>query len=248
VERQRSLRWEERLRATQSSLGTQEPILALRRQLASLSGGAAEAGECWLQLAKLCRSTGHYEAATTAVLEAVASRVPSAPLEQLQLLWDKGQPYRAVSEAQLLARQARERSLAAPFARAADHARFHAAVALQLAQWMAETGQAAKDDIVGGSPAALACLFCMWQQAASRADARFPSGRPPVGGLQAYCFPPAAAVPSPQSCLSRPPAWSQSPRRCCSATLCTWMRCVCVCWGGEGWKSVEEWGVRRGRG
>ncbi|KAI3426356.1 hypothetical protein D9Q98_008728 [Chlorella vulgaris] len=146
--RRRCLRWEERLRVTQSSLASQEPILALRRQLASLSGAAVEAGECWLQLAKLCRGTGHYEAATTAVLEAVASKVPAAPLEQLALLWDKGQPYRAVSEAQLLVRQAEAHSLAAPFAKQADHSRFHAQVALQLAQWMAETGQAAKDEIV----------------------------------------------------------------------------------------------------
>jgi hypothetical protein len=150
--RRRCLRWEERLRVTQSSLASQEPILALRRQLASLSGAAVEAGECWLQLAKLCRGTGHYEAATTAVLEAVASKVPAAPLEQLALLWDKGQPYRAVSEAQLLVRQAEAHSLAAPFAKQADHSRFHAQVALQLAQWMAETGQAAKDEIVGGWP------------------------------------------------------------------------------------------------
>lgn len=106
----------------------QEPILALRRQLASLSGAAAEAGECWLQLAQLCRGTGHYEAATTAVLEAVASRVPWAPLEHVQLLWDKGQPYRAVSEAQLLAQQAQGHALAAPFAKEADHSRFHAQV------------------------------------------------------------------------------------------------------------------------
>ena len=182
----------------------QEPILALRRQLASLSGAAAEAGECWLQLAQLCRGTGHYEAATTAVLEAVASKVPWAPLEHVQLLWDKGQPYRAVSEAQVLAQQAQEHRLAAPFASEKDHSRFHAQVggvaehrmlcmrcqesgsipaaclrsawacpvgdaqltaappcclplpvhnrqvALQLAQWMAETGQAAKDEITGG--------------------------------------------------------------------------------------------------
>ncbi|PSC70468.1 serine threonine-kinase ATR isoform X1 [Micractinium conductrix] len=149
AEWQISLRWEDRLRLTQSSLASQEPILALRRQLAALSGKAAEAGECWLQLAQLCRGTGHYETATTAVLEAVASRVPSAPLEHVQLLWDKGQPYRAVSEAQVLDRQAQEHTLPAPFADEKDHNRFAAEVALQLAQWLAETGQAAKDEIEG---------------------------------------------------------------------------------------------------
>ena len=38
AEWQISLRWEDRLRLTQSSLASQEPILALRRQLAALSG------------------------------------------------------------------------------------------------------------------------------------------------------------------------------------------------------------------
>lgn len=126
IERRKALRWDDRLRVTQSSLASQEPILALRHQLASLSGAPAEAGECWLQLAKLCRGTGHYEAATTAVLEAVASRVPWAPLEHVQLLWDKGQPYRAVSEAALLAAQAQGHVLAAPLADEAAHSRFHA--------------------------------------------------------------------------------------------------------------------------
>ncbi|KAL4421833.1 hypothetical protein ABPG77_001622 [Micractinium sp. CCAP 211/92] len=147
LERHRALRWDERLAATQSSLSTQEPILALRRQLAALSGAAEQAGECWLQLAQLCRGTGHYEAATTAVLEALASSVPRAPLEHVQLLWDKGQPYRAISEATVLVCQAQEHRLAAPFAQEAEHSRFHAQAALQLAQWMAETGQAAQDEI-----------------------------------------------------------------------------------------------------
>lgn len=175
--------------------GHQEPILALRRQLAALSGAAEQAGECWLQLAQLCRGTGHYEAATTAVLEAIASREPRAPLEHVQvgrgrgctccvlqaackrpvqgddlsssalasnlgspvtpiatyasayqddaptpagactalppclpaqLLWDKGQPYRAISEATVLLSQAQEHRLAAPFAQEAEHSRFHA--------------------------------------------------------------------------------------------------------------------------
>jgi serine/threonine-protein kinase ATR len=150
-ERQRSLRWDERLRITQSSLASQEPVLALRRQLASLAGDGGGAGDCWLRLARLCRGTGHLDAATTAVLESVALRVPSAPLEQLRLLWDQGQPYRAVSGAQLLAKQAQERALPAPFPSDAEHAQFQAEVALQLAQWMAETGQGAKDDIEGAA-------------------------------------------------------------------------------------------------
>lgn len=64
----------------------QEPVLALRRQLATLSGASAEAGQCWLQLARLCRMTGHHDAATTAVLEAQSCKVgglgPGAEGEQ----------------------------------------------------------------------------------------------------------------------------------------------------------------------
>ena len=243
----------------------QEPILALRRQLASLSGAAAEAGECWLQLAQLCRGTGHYEAATTAVLEAVASRVPWAPLEHVQLLWDKGQPYRAVSEAQLLAQQAQGHALAAPFAKEADHSRFHAQVgpgvgtwgvgvwagfvaacqgvlgtylsttrrrrrtclpqvALQLAQWMAETGQAAKDEITGeaGWRGLLVSIHSACLQPPRPLQDRCKRRPPPAHPVP---FPPLALPLAPaQPCLTAPRAWSPSRRRCCSAMLCTWMR------------------------
>lgn len=37
----------------------QEPILALRRQLAVLAGAGADAGRCWLQHARACRLAGH---------------------------------------------------------------------------------------------------------------------------------------------------------------------------------------------
>ena len=39
----------------------QEPILALRRQLAELTGERGEAGRCWLQAARACRLAGHGE-------------------------------------------------------------------------------------------------------------------------------------------------------------------------------------------
>ena len=74
----------------------QEPILALRRQLAVVSGADAEAGQCWLQQAKLCRVSGHFEAATTASLEALARQVPGAGLERAKLLWDMDKPHRAI--------------------------------------------------------------------------------------------------------------------------------------------------------
>jgi hypothetical protein len=38
-------------------------------------------GACWLQRAKMCRAAGHYEAAETAALEAVAQGVPGAVLQ-----------------------------------------------------------------------------------------------------------------------------------------------------------------------
>lgn len=74
----------------------QEPILAVRRQLAVLTGAEAEAGHCWLQHAKLCRVSGHFEAATTAALQALQRQVPGADLEHARLLWDMDKPHRAI--------------------------------------------------------------------------------------------------------------------------------------------------------
>ena len=76
--------------------GVQEPILALRRQLAVLAGEEAEAGVCWLQHAQLCRVSGHNEAAGTASLEALARGVPGAALERARLLWDRDQQHDAI--------------------------------------------------------------------------------------------------------------------------------------------------------
>ena len=61
-----------------------------------VSGADAEAGQCWLQQAKLCRVSGHFEAATTASLEALARQVPGAGLERAKLLWDMDKPHRAI--------------------------------------------------------------------------------------------------------------------------------------------------------
>lgn len=61
-----------------------------------MGGAVAEAGQCWLQQAKLCRTQGHFEAATTASLEAVARQVPRAGLERARLLWDMDKPHRAI--------------------------------------------------------------------------------------------------------------------------------------------------------
>ena len=78
----------------------QEPILALRRQLAVLAGEEAEAGTCWLQHAQLCRISGHNEAAGTATLEALARGVTGAALERARLLWDRDQQHDAILKLQ----------------------------------------------------------------------------------------------------------------------------------------------------
>lgn len=44
--------------AAQGTLAAQEPLLSVRRQLALLAGDTAEAGACWLQYARLCRTMG----------------------------------------------------------------------------------------------------------------------------------------------------------------------------------------------
>ncbi|KAL3137629.1 hypothetical protein ABBQ38_004906 [Trebouxia sp. C0009 RCD-2024] len=161
LDRQRRLRWAERLKVTQSSLPTREPILALRRQLAMVSGAEGEAGQCWLQQAKLCRVQGHFEAATTASLEALARQVAGAGLERAKLLWDMDKPHRAIISLQEILQQAESAgSLAGAGSSSSgggvggggqnpSHKRTEAKLVLQLATWMANTGQGAKSDITG---------------------------------------------------------------------------------------------------
>ena len=84
----------------------QEPILALRRQLALLTGAEAEAGRCFLAHAKLCRAGGHFQAALTATLEALARDVPGAAIQHTKLLWDMNEPHRAISQLQQVQRHA----------------------------------------------------------------------------------------------------------------------------------------------
>ncbi|CAN7059710.1 unnamed protein product [Brassica rapa subsp. trilocularis] len=79
--------WENRLRFTQSSLWTREPLLAFRRLVFGASGLGAQVGNCWLQYAKLCRLAGHYETAHRALLEAQASGAPNVHMEKAKLLW-----------------------------------------------------------------------------------------------------------------------------------------------------------------
>jgi serine/threonine-protein kinase ATR len=147
-ERRRALRWDERLDVVQSSLATQVPILALRRQLAALSGAMEDVGKCWLQHAKLCRSTGHYDAAVPAVLEAAAVGVPGASLERVELLYAKGEQHRAISELHILDSQlAAGGGDAINLDTEGDKNRYRARVILRLAEWTVETGQGTHDDV-----------------------------------------------------------------------------------------------------
>ncbi|GBG70226.1 hypothetical protein CBR_g6357 [Chara braunii] len=92
--------WENRLKITQPSLWTREPILALRRLIYRMNGMRAEEGTCWLQYAKMCRKVGHYETATRAILEARSYGAPNAHLEMAKLYWDTKQCHRAIAELQ----------------------------------------------------------------------------------------------------------------------------------------------------
>lgn len=74
--------------------------MALRRQLAVLSGAEKEASLCWLQHAEICRATGHFEAAMTASLQTLARKIPGAEIEHARLLWDMGERDRAIQTVQ----------------------------------------------------------------------------------------------------------------------------------------------------
>ncbi|KAL7226369.1 hypothetical protein ACSBR1_021471 [Camellia fascicularis] len=92
--------WENRLRFTQPSLWTREPLLAFRRLVFGASGLGAQVGNCWLQYAKLCRSAGHYETANQAILEAKASGARNVHMEKAKLLWSTRRSDGAIAELQ----------------------------------------------------------------------------------------------------------------------------------------------------
>lgn len=92
--------WENRLRFTQPSIWTREPLLALRRLVFDASVLRPQVGNCWLQYAKLCRSAGHYETANRAILEAQASGAPNVHIEKAKLFWGIGRSDGAIAELQ----------------------------------------------------------------------------------------------------------------------------------------------------
>lgn len=157
-DRARRLGWDSRLLLTQPTVATQEPLLALRRQLAAMLGDDEAAGLCWLQHAKLCRGAGHYEAAEIASLEAVSRNVPGAVLERAKLLWDMEKPQRAVAELQHEIKRLNTATAdavgraggAAAGRGVSDTGRpsVNAKLVLQLANWTVATGQGGKDVLV----------------------------------------------------------------------------------------------------
>ena len=92
--------WENRLKCTQPSLWTREPLLALRRMVFSQSHMHAQVGNSWLHYAKLCRLAGHYETAHLAILEADASGAPNAHMEKAKYLWNIRKFDSAIAELQ----------------------------------------------------------------------------------------------------------------------------------------------------
>ncbi|TVU07548.1 hypothetical protein EJB05_40909, partial [Eragrostis curvula] len=92
--------WDNRLRCTQPSLWTREPLLALRRMVFSQSHMNGQVGNCWLHYAKLCRLAGHYETAHLAILEADASGAPNAHMEKAKYLWNIRKFDSAIAELQ----------------------------------------------------------------------------------------------------------------------------------------------------
>ncbi|GAB4838582.1 hypothetical protein Ancab_028127 [Ancistrocladus abbreviatus] len=92
--------WENRLRFTQPSLWAREPLLAFRRLVFGASRLGAQVGSCWLQYAKLCRSSGHYETASQAILEAQSSGASNVHIEKAKLLWSMRRSDGAIAELQ----------------------------------------------------------------------------------------------------------------------------------------------------
>ncbi|GMH13512.1 hypothetical protein Nepgr_015353 [Nepenthes gracilis] len=92
--------WENRLRFTQPSLWTREPLLAFHRLVFGASGLGAPVGGCWIQYAKLCRSAGHYETANRAILEAQSSGATNVHIEKAKLLWNMKRSDGAIAELQ----------------------------------------------------------------------------------------------------------------------------------------------------
>lgn len=148
-ERHRCFRWKERLSITQPTLASQAPILDLRRQLASFFGAEDDVGKCWIEYARLCRSTDHQEAAIASVLEACSRKVPGSSLEQVEILYARGETHRALQEIQGVEVMLASGSLeASSFSSKKERDGYLSSVLLRQAQWTAEMGQGTREEVV----------------------------------------------------------------------------------------------------
>ncbi|KAJ7539120.1 hypothetical protein O6H91_11G077400 [Diphasiastrum complanatum] len=142
--------WEGRLKITQPSLWTREPILALRRLVYSASNMPSEVGGCWLHYAKLCRAAGHYETANRAILQAQSSGALNSYMERAKLLWDTKRTHCAISELQqALVNAVPTEDLGVRGTMTSGSEDPNVAKALLLiARWVHHTGQKQKEDVI----------------------------------------------------------------------------------------------------
>ncbi|CAG9464680.1 unnamed protein product [Pedinophyceae sp. YPF-701] len=160
------LRWPLRLGITQTAMNVREPILSLRRQIASLAGLQDDVGQHWLQQARLAREAGFTDAASAAALEASARGQRAGEIELAKLLWAEDQTHRAIVSLQETRRRAQE-GHAGGVQDSSDGAGrgVYANATLLLARWMADTGQGTSDEIEALFSAALSAGGGRWEGA-----------------------------------------------------------------------------------
>lgn len=148
-ERQRLLKWSERFSLTRPTLTTRGPILDLRRQLGSLMKAEEEVGTCWIEHARLCRETGNIDAAIPSAVEARTLGVPGSSLEQLEILYAKGNTHRALQELKgLLPLIKNDKATFEEFSSKKEKIDIVSQMLLKEAQWTAEMGQGTREEVM----------------------------------------------------------------------------------------------------
>jgi len=137
------LHWRERLACMQISLSAQEPVLALRRQIAAVGGIPHEEGRCFLLQAKLSRKTGHFDSAAISCFEAISLKAEGSSLEYAKLLWSTGESHRAIN----ILQDALSCDTEEDPSESGGRLEIRTKVLLQLARWMAVTGQGGHDQV-----------------------------------------------------------------------------------------------------
>lgn len=92
----RHCNWESRYALIANSLRFRDPILALRRVLATKADLLTDLSSNWLQYAKVARKEGFIRTATNAVMHADLLCNPSASMEQAKLLIQQNRMYEAL--------------------------------------------------------------------------------------------------------------------------------------------------------